>query len=208
MMARIFPDFTSYKGLDIKERPKWQEIKKQDTRCNFVTLESEKTNHNIFKDINFVMSQSALEHFPHDLDFFSNIRKELDEHKRPLIQIHQIPSPLTWRIYGMHGYRGYNEKSIKKILDVLKPDNYGLYLLGGKNNNKVHYEYINDTPKRLFKKFKGKQNKNYVSSIKHAIEMDSKNPPKTVKNATFLVLITGHNIDKEKFDEILNDIEI
>ena len=74
----------------------------------------------INKKINFVISQSALEHIEKDTFVIEEITKKLSENNTPYIQIHMVPACKCLWLYLWHGYRQYSKKNLSNISNQLK----------------------------------------------------------------------------------------
>jgi len=84
---------TSYKGLDIYQSPKWHDNiswgKEKDINVSFeqANLDSDAI-FDIPTNINFLMSQSAIEHIKNDLGTFKQLKKFMYQKDEPCIQVH------------------------------------------------------------------------------------------------------------------------
>ncbi len=58
---------SSYTGIDIKEHPDWEVLHNKDSGLSFVSGNVEELLSRIPDKINFILSQSAIEHFDHDI---------------------------------------------------------------------------------------------------------------------------------------------
>jgi len=93
--------FESYTGLDIYKNDKFPE------EFNHICDKAENASQYIDKRINFVLSQSALEHIHKDIFVIEEITKKLSENNTPYIQIHMVPACNCLWLYLWHGYRHY-----------------------------------------------------------------------------------------------------
>jgi len=73
---------------------------------------------------NLIISQSAIEHFSDDLNFFTSISEYCNSSTNSIIQIHMIPSPACLPLYLHHGYRQYCSININRIIEKLRGDFY------------------------------------------------------------------------------------
>ena len=90
---------------------------------SFITLiENSSSNISEFvdKETNLFITQSAIEHFNYDLEYFQQIKKFIDKNKTNIIQIHLFPSPACLWLYLFHGVRQYNFRAIMQIIDIFK----------------------------------------------------------------------------------------
>ncbi len=131
--------FGSYTGLDIykdkKFPPHFVHIKsKAENACKFLK-----------KDINFIMSQSALEHIESDFDVINEITRELVRNKNPFIQIHMVPASHSLWLYLWHGWRQYSKKNLSFFAEKLSHNfslNISLIPIGSKNTFWSHFHNI------------------------------------------------------------------
>ena len=73
---------------------------------------------------NLIISQSALEHFSDDYEFFQSVSDYCNGSSHPVLQIHMIPSPACLPLYLHHGYRQYCSVNINRIVDLFRGDYY------------------------------------------------------------------------------------
>ena len=151
-LNKFINDINSYLGIDFYKRDNWQKLMDQNS---FITL-IENSSSNIFEFIdnktNLFITQSAIEHFSYDLEYFQQIKTFIDKKKTNIIQIHLFPSPVCLWLYCFHGIRQYNFRSIMQIIDILKSTNsyFRIYPLGGNSSNVFHF--FNITIPLLLKK--------------------------------------------------------
>jgi hypothetical protein len=153
-------------------------------------------NKNIYDYIttktNFIMTQSAMEHFEEDLLYFEQIHEAITKTKRPFIQIHMFPSPACLSLYKLHGIRQYTPRTISKITRLFSDSSYSiLFRLGNKECNKLHYSYIT---KPFFKKkigdFRDKYPIEYKQRLLRCINQKTK---RSVNKPSFYALIIHSN---------------
>ena len=68
----------------------------------FITLiENSSSNISEFIDneTNLFITQSAIEHFNYDLEYFEQIKTFIDKKQKNIIQIHLFPSPVSLWLY-------------------------------------------------------------------------------------------------------------
>ena len=138
---------TSYKGLDIHQSPKWHDNinwgKEEGINVSFeqTDLDSD-TTFDIPANINFLMSQSAVEHIKNDLGIFKQLKKFMYQKDEPCMQLHLFPGPASLDLYLLHGYRQYGDFAINKIVDLFSDCDVELYKICGEASNKLHFDYI------------------------------------------------------------------
>lgn len=142
------PFFKSYTGIDV--------YKNQRFPSEFKHIEDKAENvfKYIDKNINFVTSQSALEHIEKDLFVLEEITRKLEDNNQNFIQIHMVPASRCLWLYLWHGYRQYSMQNISHISDQLKKKfNIKTLVvpLGGTSSFWTHLKYI--TFSEYFKKF-------------------------------------------------------
>jgi len=106
-----------YIGLDI-ERQNWCDEK--NAVC-FVEGSAEELNKvSLPFDVNFVISQSALEHIKYDINFFEQQKKI--KNTNPIEFVHIVPYRYSFFLYFFHGWRVYNKNLISQLSGDLSID--------------------------------------------------------------------------------------
>lgn len=131
--------FESYTGLDVYKDDNYP------SEFNHINDKAENSFQHINKKINFIISQSALEHIEKDVFAIKEITKKLSENNTPFIQIHMLPASKGLWMHLWHGYRQYSKKNLSSISSLLKK-NYDVSIsivpLGGSNSFWTHLRYI------------------------------------------------------------------
>ena len=184
----------SYTGVDHKVNPNWEKFSSE-KRISFQVADSAQLG-SILNDKNLIITQSALEHFDKDVVFINSINRHVLKYKKPVIQIHLIPSPACLYKYLWHGVRQYNPRTVSKLTKIFDENTTReLIPLGGKNCNKVHRKFI--TYPLLFKNIDRRfdRNADYIKSLNKALIADKKiKKPK----ASFYALIISSNFLENK----------
>lgn len=143
--------------------------------------------------VNFLFTQSAIEHFEYDLIFFKKISKFLNKKKKKFIQVHLFPSESCLYTYLFHGYRHYNYKMISKLTESFSDNHsFDLFHIGSKNTNKFTFKQI--TLKRIFKK---KIDSINIKKLRESIQKDNK--IMSFKNSSFYCLVILSNLEIKNF---------
>ena len=142
------PYFGSYTGLDI--------YKNENYPNEFIHIKDKAENifQHINKDINFVISQSALEHVEKDVFVIEEITRKFNENSKNFIQVHMIPATKCLWLYLWHGYRQYSNNNLSNISYLLKKKfeiNTSIVPLGGTSSFWTHLKNI--TFPEYFKKY-------------------------------------------------------
>lgn len=165
---------TTYFGVDLSKHEEWDNLIRDN---EFITLMQQ--NSNVILDIipyetNFFMSQSAIEHFEHDLLYFKQIRSFIDKKNSNTIQIHLFPSAACLKLFRWHGVRQYTPRTVATIVRLFdSPNTYSvLFKIGGENCNNLHYQFI--TYPLLTKKtdFRDLKTEEYRKLLKIAVKED------------------------------------
>lgn len=152
-----------YNGVDIVQNSKWEKYG-IDKKLSFSLGDANLVSQHL-KDINCIFTQSALEHFPEDLTYFSQISSFVKKCDYPVLQIHLMPSAACLTTYLLHGYRHYTPRSVSSITNCFDNNStFELFHLGGVNCNSLHFNFITlsgflfrrDFRKIFFKKYKSK----------------------------------------------------
>jgi len=136
---------SSYMGLDIESHDDWALLKSKKNNFDFVLANSENISDHIDKKVNFIVSQSSVEHFKNDLTFFSQLKKHTDSKDKMVLQVHMLPTKYCLRSYLWHGYRQYTLRMINNIAKIFENSenvDIRLYNLGGKALNDLHWQWI------------------------------------------------------------------
>lgn len=137
----------SYFGIDIKMYNTWENIKKEYKFSNFIKCDVDNIKYFFDnyknKNINTIITQSAIEHFQNDLLFFENTCNYLKDKKG--LQIHLFPAEKAIDIYKLHGFRQYGKFSLLKIINIIEKynNNYKIFGLGGEKCFNIQLEYFN-----------------------------------------------------------------
>jgi SAM-dependent methyltransferase len=176
-----------YIGVDIKNR----NFQKKKNKLFYL---DDANNIELYLDkVNFLFTQSAIEHFEEDLVFFKKISKFLNKKKKKFIQVHLFPSESCLYTYLFHGYRHYNYKMISKLTETFGNNHdFELFHIGSKNINKFIFKQI--TLKRIFKK---KINIINTKKLRESAHKDNKII--SFKNSSFYCLVILTNLEIKNF---------
>ena len=169
---RKIAQIDSYKGIDIQASQEWYANPLNNFEFevgsyeNFLGLTSGQ---------NLIITQSAIEHFEQDIQFFDSIRKYAESSKYPVIAIHLFPSPACLFTMLLHGIRQYNRRSISKLVKSSGESQYkNVYALGGSRSNFVHFTELTLRSLILRKPLATKDLKRYLNKVASALTRDSK----------------------------------
>ncbi len=166
--------FGNYLGLDIYKSERFS------AEYNHIKDKAENAYKFIDNEINFIISQSALEHIEYDLLSLKQITDKLIENNKPFIQIHMIPAEKCLWLYLCHGWRQYSQKNLATISDEIKKlysVNISIVPLGGNRSFWTHLKYItvplyfNQSVLRK-KKWKWSEQKNLEKKIVNAVKSE------------------------------------
>lgn len=198
--------FNRYTGTDYKKNSNWELLKAKYSNFSFFEASAMEINKFIPEGTNFVITQSAIEHFEKDILFFQEIKKYIIECKKNLIQIHLFPSAACLHLYLFHGYRQYTPRKISKITRPFNDFSYSmLYELGGKHSNNLHFKYITwpalikpyffKAPKIDLRELKTVEyNTELEKALKNDISEESSSP-------SFYALVIHSNYKNKIFDQ-------
>lgn len=166
---------SSYLGFDVREHEIWSDLERRHAECRFVCADVVDISKHLSGDINFIMSQSAVEHFEDDIALFNEIRAFLDAKSKPAMQVHLFPSAVCMRLYPWHGVRQYTPRTVSLLTSIFNESSCTrLYRLGGLACNKVLREFITAPllrPRDVDKRRRARPNY-YSRSVRAAIESD------------------------------------
>jgi len=182
---RKIAQIDSYKGIDIQASKEWYSIPLENFEFevgsyeNFLSLTSGE---------NLIITQSAIEHFGKDIQFFDSIRKYAESSKHPVIAIHLFPSPACLFTMLLHGIRQYNRRSITKLVESSSVSQYqNLYALGGIRSNVFHFFELTLRSLILRKPLATKDLNRYLVKVASALTRDSQTP--SIFSPSFYALI-------------------
>lgn len=159
-----------YIGIDPAVKKEWEKF---ESKFKFFVDRSENSI-SYFKDINLLLTVTALEHFEKDLKFFNDISDHLSKETKPFLQIHIIPAYSCLKTYLGHGLRQYSPKLISKITRLFDGKTKKTLIgLGGSKYNDLTFKYI--TIPRIFKTLdKRKKNfENYKKELTYLLNEDN-----------------------------------
>lgn len=124
-----------YRGVDIVSNPKWIEMPSD---FEFYVDRAENIGSHL-KDVNLIITQSAVEHFEFDITFFRQIEEYLRKTDHDVWQIHLLPSAECLATYLWHGYRQYTPGKLSKITKLYSDQfSFNIYRMGGAWMNALH----------------------------------------------------------------------
>jgi len=180
----------SYTGIDIYKDKEWEE-NRLNSKFKFI-LGDASSIRNELENVNFIFTQSALEHFENDLLFFEQVAEYVNKSSSPIIQIHLMPSQDCITTFPWHGYRQYTPRTISQITHLFNTNTKKrLVSLGSQNSNAVHRKFI--TFPRLLKKYDDRnlRIKEYNEEVLKAMKLDVVKPKNN--SASFYALIMSTN---------------
>lgn len=187
----------SYFGVDKYTHPTWPANQNIVRRISFASGDAERIAAQIPFGTNLIISQSTIEHVPHDMRFFRELGTYIKAYSQSVIQIHLCPSQAGLRLYPLHGVRQYTPRSISRIVEEvshLAPHTQAyLWQLGGSHCNRVHWSYITK-PWLLRRRDRRTQNPAaYAKELRRAITRDAQTP---TSSPSFYALVLQSNFNK------------
>ena len=194
----------SYKGVDTSQCDDWEKLSKEFPFLSYKQQKADNITDDIPLNTNVFVTQSAIEHFKYDIEYFRQLKNFIKKNKRNTVQIHIFPAPPSLWIYLLHGFRQYNFRSISKIINIFDDhDNKSystLFKLGGNASNLVHLKYVT-YPKIIktagIKSFRDLNPKKYFEIAKNSILKDLRN--ENFKNCSFYALVIHSNYRNKIF---------
>ena|GEM_PF-551895 len=191
----------SYHGIDIEERPEWKGIGEANSNVSFRAIKLPFSADDIPPKTNLLITQSAIEHFEFDALFFSEVKDFVDCARKPLLQVHLVPSAACLWLYLTHGYRQYTPYTIGKMTECFSDDDTRktLFPLGGRRCNRLHFSAI--TLSRLTRGYRADRRKAnpelYQSQLRTAILKDIQQPG---RSPSFYAIILASHLGSSIFD--------
>ena len=130
-----------YVGLDAKPHAQWDEYRAR-PGIELICADAGATKrYRAAADL--IFTQSALETFVNDIEFFMQIATHVSSTNRPTLQLHLVPSGACLATFRWHGVRQYTPRTISRITRLSGPETSRyLYYLGSAACNRVHRRYI------------------------------------------------------------------
>lgn len=179
-------DLGLYRGIDINENEAWKEFK-DDNRFQFLKGNASSIEKGL-QGVNFIFTQSALEHFEEDMIFFKQIADYVEKADHPVIQVHLVPSRACITTFPLHGFRQYTNSSISMITQLFSNSSEFEWIsLGGKACNKVHRKFITIPIYTKRGDLRKKLNDPYNKELRTAMMSDNNSQNSNV--ATFSALV-------------------
>ncbi len=167
----------SYTGVDLQARPDWMQLEQEYPNFHFKSLSSDKIITVIPPHANMFISQSAIEHFVNDLDYFAQIRDYVSNYRMPVIQFHLFPSSACLQLYGWHGVRQYTPRTVSKITRRFRDFSTStLFNLGGQACNELHYNFITKPIATRGIDLRDTLTLEYDQKLREAIRLDMQHP--------------------------------
>lgn len=190
----------SYTGIDSAYYENWENLKNI-SYINLINYSSIDFINIIPKGTNVFITQSAIEHFDFDIEYFKQISNFIKSSNDNIIQIHLFPSTPSLWLYLYHGVRQYNMRSIQKIIELFNDSKtYSvIYPLGGINSYNYHLRKIT-IPQYIFKskkKYSESEKNKYFYGAKSSIIKDINKH--TWENASFCALVMHSNYKNKIF---------
>ena len=187
----------SYVGVDSVVYKSWHNLQSANEFVRVSKLLSTNILPEIPRSTNFIITQSAIEHFDYDLDYFRQIKRYIEKSGKNIIQVHLFPTPPSLWLYLHHGVRQYNMRSIYKIIDIFNSiRSYSvIYPLGGRHSFNFHMKNVT-IPDYFLKRIPTYRELNvdkYFSGAKISIEKDIRSI--SWKFASFSAIVIHSNYD-------------
>lgn len=168
-----------YHGYDLYAHDNWDNLQQKNDYMAFQTFDSStQAMIGILDDqTNLIVSQSAIEHFDGDLQFFKHIQAFVQSRGKSTIQVHLFPSAICLDLYRLHGIRQYTPRTVSKITRLFSDfSTCILYSLGNKPSNDYHLETITKPYFDAGKKYDDIYTDVYYQQTLDALDADMQSP--------------------------------
>jgi hypothetical protein len=192
LRQKLGENLSFYRGVDIMEHNSWERHKASNP-FEFHVDKAENIERHL-ANVNLIFTQSAIEHFEHDLVFFRHVAEYVASSRETIWQVHLMPSAECLATYLWHGYRQYTPATISRITHLFSGRaEFSLYRLGGKASNRVHMSYIS-LPTLLFgTDLRRKIPRQYIDRAIAAVDHDQRRTSRT--DASFYALVIKSNCE-------------
>ena len=140
--------------------------------------------------------KSAIEHLSSDLLFFERAARAASKRGSSFLQIHLFPSAACLALYRGHGVRQYTPRTASLLAkQFLRFSDCRLFTLGGRNCNKLHFQYITHPRVRLGgTDLRREASDEYCAEVHRAVVQDNTQPPhRSGIDASFFALVIYSN---------------
>ena len=184
-----------YLGIDVAASGDWAGV--SDNRLEFrIGRAGEVAQY--LAGVNFVFTQSALEHVEEDLRFLRQVAQRA-ESRRPLLQLHLIPSASCITTFPWHGIREYTPRTVSQATRLFGAGTATyLYSLGGPDCNRVHRKFIVWPRLRRVGDLRRPRAAAYAEALRAAVISDLAGASRT---ASFYALVLLSNFARDPFHE-------
>jgi SAM-dependent methyltransferase len=164
-----------YLGVDLTPHPEWASLKVRGS-FDFAVADAARVAEHL-AGANFIITQSALEHFEEDLTFFRHVAAYVNAQPGPVLQAHLVPSAACLGTFPFHGVRQYTPRTVSAVTRLYGPETRRtLYALGSSRCNRVHREWIT-LPRLLRRRDLRKERPDaYDRAVREAIHADAAHP--------------------------------
>ncbi|MBI1245688.1 MAG: hypothetical protein GC202_11835 [Alphaproteobacteria bacterium] len=129
-----------YRGFDVRKDPAWEASRAGSEMTVFDGVDFAGT---IRPGDNLFFSQSAAEHIPSDLEYFSAVARACDTASGPTLQMHYLPAASCLRLYLFHGFRQYPIGALARLAALQASDaKCAAVALGGPAAIELHWRWI------------------------------------------------------------------
>ncbi len=183
-----------YTGIDTALHADWAGLERAYPGMRFYSAPSSDLLGHVPAEANLFISQSAIEHFEHDLEYFACIRRFSEAARRPVLQIHLFPAAACRRLQGYHGIRQYTPRTVSKITRLFQGDVQAvLYRLGGAACKKLHVEFITLPRRRNGIDLRDTREDEYAQRLLQALRADMQAPQKSPVFFALLIHTNRHH---------------
>jgi hypothetical protein len=170
---------SAYTGLDTSRHDAWADIERQTTGVRFYLADSSAVLDHLHEEANLFISQSAIEHFKHDIEYFKQLARYIEITGREVLQVHLFPAAACRTLYGYHGIRQYTARTVSKISRLFKMPSYALlYRLGGEASKRLHGEFITSPRRNGRGDLRSTRQQEYSRRLFEAVSSDMQSPQK------------------------------
>jgi SAM-dependent methyltransferase len=181
----------SYLGIDLFKNSAWETCTNEN--FSFVQASYEDFSHLVNSE-NFIITQSAIEHFDEDLKLFEDLNNFAENKTDPVVSIHIFPSAFCILTFLWHGIRQYGSFEIRRIIRRMpQASSKILFSLGGIHSNIFHLRRI--TFPSVFSNIPltDHSRDNYFGPLMQELKKDSESDSR--RFASFYALVLAWNID-------------
>ena len=193
----------SYLGVDVEQYAEWDEIGRSGDQSKFVQIESDSSLASYLSNVNFVFTHSVLEHIRNDVNILAQIRAAIPLGEKGFIQLHFVPAAPSLWLYGLHGYRQYGIRDLKRMGEMFSDDSvYEIFGVGGGVFNSLHWRYLSKQAKWMRRGGQLGSDRTYAEELEGLLKDMKNKPPRGTPSFYALLILSNFSNPRRVLREL------